>query len=121
MITILMVDDNARLLSVLSRALSGAGYHVLPVESAEEALELLGMMRPDALICDISLEGMSGVELCRRIQAHPLYCDLPVVLMSGHDTSQTLGCSPAAVLQKPVTLQQIVATLTSVLEKSRHV
>src|SRR4051794_33046403 len=75
---ILLVDDDADLLRLLSMRLAGAGYRVTAAASAEEALVKLAMERPQLVVSDVQLPGKDGLALFDAIRAqHP---SLPVIL-----------------------------------------
>lgn len=81
---ILVVDDEEDVRAVLSRFFRKKGYDVLDAEDAEEALGVLEKQPIDAVLLDIELPGMSGVEALGRMRAS--WPDLPVVMISGqHD------------------------------------
>ncbi|RZI83383.1 MAG: response regulator [Rubrivivax sp.] len=81
---ILLVDDDADLLRLLSMRLSAAGYRVTAVESAESALSHLAMERPQLVVSDVQLPGKDGLALFDAIRAkHP---SLPVILLTAHGT-----------------------------------
>jgi len=87
--TLLLVDDDADLLSLLSMRLSGAGYQVRQCASAEEALAILPVVRPSLVITDLRMEGMDGLKLFENIRAGNPF--LPVIIMTAH------GSIPEAV------------------------
>jgi two-component system response regulator GlrR len=79
---VLVVDDDADLLRLLSMRLAAAGYRVSSVESAERALASLALERPQLVISDVQLPGIDGLQLFERIRdAHPA---LPVILLTAH-------------------------------------
>jgi two-component system response regulator GlrR len=81
---ILLVDDDADLLRLLSMRLAGAGYRVTAAASAEEALVKLAMERPQLVVSDVQLPGKDGLALFDAIRAqHP---SLPVILLTAHGT-----------------------------------
>jgi len=81
---ILLVDDDADLLQLLSMRLVAAGYRVSAVASAEEALAQLAVERPQLVLSDVQLPGMDGLALFDQIRAkHP---SLPVILLTAHGT-----------------------------------
>jgi CheY-like chemotaxis protein len=116
--TILMVEDNDQIREVVSRSLSAAGYHIIPVGSAEHALDMLSYMRPDLVISDIRLPGIDGVQLCEQLRARPSYQSVPIILLSGCDVDGPAPtCRPEAVLQKPVALEELLRVIGSVLNE----
>jgi two-component system response regulator GlrR len=81
---ILVVDDDADMLRLLSLRLNGAGYDVTAVTSAEAALAQLDVMRPQLVLSDVRLPGRDGLALFDEVRArHP---SLPVILLTAHGT-----------------------------------
>ena len=81
---LLVVDDDADMLRLLSLRLQGAGYHVSAVASAEAALAHLAVDRPQLVLSDVRLPGRDGLSLFDEIrQRHP---SLPVILLTAHGT-----------------------------------
>ena len=68
---VLIVDDEAAIRFGVSEALSYAGYEVEAVGDGEEALQRIGARRFEAVLSDISMPGMDGVELLRRVRRDP--------------------------------------------------
>jgi two-component system, OmpR family, response regulator MprA len=67
-VRILVVDDDRAVREALRRALTLAGYEVQLAESGEEALDLIVRATPDAVVLDIGLPGIDGLEVCRRLR-----------------------------------------------------
>jgi two-component system, OmpR family, response regulator MprA len=67
-VRILVVDDDRAVREALRRALTLAGYEVQLAESGEEALDLVVRSMPDAVVLDIGLPGIDGLEVCRRLR-----------------------------------------------------
>ncbi len=81
-ITIWVIDDDRSIRWVLEKAFKQAGMNIQSFESADKVLKLLEREEPDALITDIRMPGMSGLELLGTInERHP---DLPVIIMTAH-------------------------------------
>lgn len=81
---LLVVDDDADLLKLLSMRLDAAGYEVTAVASAEAALTHLAVQRPALVLSDVQLPGMDGLALFDAIrERHPA---LPVILLTAHGT-----------------------------------
>ncbi|UCH47252.1 MAG: sigma 54-interacting transcriptional regulator [Betaproteobacteria bacterium] len=82
--TILIVDDDADLLKLLTFRLQGAGYRVESVDSAERALAKLSISVPQLVITDLRMGGMDGMALFQNIRkTHPA---LPVIILTAHGT-----------------------------------
>ncbi|MEC7525308.1 MAG: sigma-54 dependent transcriptional regulator [Myxococcota bacterium] len=103
---ILLVDDDAALLSTFERGLTKRGFEVRTAADGERALALLGEEHHDAVISDVSMRPMGGLELCERVRAaHP---DLPVILLTAFGSLETaveaLRRGAYDFLQKPLDL-----------------
>lgn len=81
---ILVVEDDGSNLLLTQTVLEQAGHRVLAAESAEQALELLSVERPDLVLTDIELPGASGLELAREVTEDPRLRDIPVVALTAH-------------------------------------
>jgi FixJ family two-component response regulator len=86
--SIAVVDDDASVRKSLGRLLRGAGFEVETFESAEAFLARGGGGRPDCLVLDVSLGGMSGLEL--RAELGRSGIRVPVVFITAHDDAATL-------------------------------
>lgn len=100
---VLLVDDDAGLLRLLSLRLMAAGYDVLAVESGERALEELAQYHPDLMITDLKMDGMDGMELFERVQSRDP--GLPVLILTAHgtipDAFEAAGRGVFSYLTKP--------------------
>lgn len=74
---ILVVDDDARIRAALTGPLQAAGYEVSDAADGEEALRLLERVRPDLIILDVTLPGISGFEVCHELRAWEALSGLP--------------------------------------------
>jgi CheY-like chemotaxis protein len=111
-VSVLVVDDEPTVRRFASRVLREAGYRVKEAADGIDALSLIrsGMVELDAVVSDIVMPRMNGVELLRSLSfEHPR---LPVILMSGYDMNQLtrLGIlSPCGVLSKPFPPERLLA------------
>ncbi len=82
---ILIVDDEPIILLYIEELLSADGdYLIKTVESAEEAMEIIPAFKPDLILLDIQLPGMSGYEVCEIIRADEKYRFTKIIMISGH-------------------------------------
>lgn len=88
--TVLVVDDEVDILRVLERGLSQEGFEVRTARSAESAIKAFPEMspRPDLLLTDVVMPGMSGPVLAERLRE--IAPELKVIFMSGYDNSQVV-------------------------------
>jgi putative two-component system response regulator len=118
-LTILVVEDDRSVRSVLTSYLGRAGYEVLQAENGEQALQQLKKGRPAAMLCDIQMPVMSGIELLpKALVADP---DLAVIMLTGlDDPSAAISClkvGAADYLIKPVDMEELAHALQSALRK----
>lgn len=119
--TVLVVDDEAGVRSVVSRTLTRAGYRLLEAASGEEALALLAAhAAPDLILTDFMMPGISGRELLER--ARSLAPAPASVLMSGFTrdeiTRQSLQHTTTRFLQKPFSADTLLAAVADALSDS---
>lgn len=107
MATILIVDDERPLRDLLAAIFSSSGYRVVEAGDGRRALELAAAEHPDAVISDVMMPLMNGVELCRRLKADQRTRDVPVVLMSAVDESRTKGAGADAFVAKPFDIDDL--------------
>lgn len=74
---ILAVDDDPRIRETLAGPLEAAGYHVSLAGDGEAALSLLETERPDLIVLDVTMPGMSGFDVCRELRAYEQLAELP--------------------------------------------
>ncbi len=68
MAKVMVVDDEKELLMIVKRILEREGFKVIPCERGEECLERINSEKPDLVLLDVMMPGMSGFEVCRRIK-----------------------------------------------------
>ncbi|MGK5680479.1 response regulator transcription factor [Actinoplanes sp. URMC 104] len=88
--TVLVADDDVDHRDLMAFGLKRAGYEVVPVAGAGEALEALLGGGIDAALLDVRMPGMDGIELCRRLRAEPATEILPIMLISAHVDDQRI-------------------------------
>ncbi len=114
---VLVVEDAARLRTLVEEVLGGAGYTVKSAETAEQALELVTGFQPDVVLTDVVLPGHSGPELVRQLRAR--WPTLRVVYMSGYSRRVAVGTEPAMptgrYLAKPFTPDQLLSHLQAAM------
>jgi CheY-like chemotaxis protein len=126
--TILVLEDEPSLMILLRRVLGRYGYATLEAANAEEAIEQFSHsgQRIDLLMADVSLPGMSGVQLALLLRAeHP---GLSVILTSGYPPNswsvrnalflKRLGTEGVSILLKPFIPRTLVQTITDLIEGS---
>ena len=84
---LLIVDDETHILQVLSLKLSNAGYVVFTAADGEEGLEAALQERPDLIITDFQMPYMTGLEMCRALNADPRTAGTPVLMLTARGYS----------------------------------
>ncbi len=111
--SILMVDDNATNLQVLSQTLAGRGYRLLVAKNGESALTITAKAEPDLILLDIMMPGMDGFEVCRQLKADPATHDIPIIFLSalGQTQDKVKGLNLGAVdyITKPFQPEEVIA------------
>jgi two-component system alkaline phosphatase synthesis response regulator PhoP len=116
---VLIVDDEAHIVQVLSIKLRNAGYEVFTAVDGEEALELAGREIPDLVITDFQMPYMTGMELCRALAENEATARIPVVMLTARgyaldDEDLALG-NIKDVLSKPFSPRAIVQQVKALL------
>jgi len=118
-LSILIVDDDSTAREAISELLINMGYDVKQAGSAEEAMPMLAMERPDVLLTDIVLPGQSGIEFARAaVERHP---GIRIVFASGGDapSRNELGFKCAS-LRKPFSVEQLHTLIAAMHERTHR-
>ena len=103
--TILLVDDESDVRSVVRLRLERSGYRVLESETGTHALEVVQESHPDLIVLDWRLPGLTGVEVLRKIRGNPFTADLIVFMVTGMDElevrQELQDLDVCAVIEKP--------------------
>jgi two-component system phosphate regulon response regulator PhoB len=113
--TILIVDDEEGFLHILQVVLQRAGFSTVTANNALDAHSVVTNQRPDLIILDDMMPGMSGSELCSQLKNDPSYSHIPIIMHSAglkiHDKSHVQRIGADAVLPKPSQPRDIVETV----------
>lgn len=120
---ILVVDDNQDNLQLLSDMLDMEGYGVCLASSGLQALALAKTDSPALILLDIIMPGMDGVEVCRNLKKDPLLKNIPVIFLSGLDsTSQKVQAfreGAVDYITKPFQVEEVLARVHTHLQLAR--
>ena len=110
---VLIVDDEASLRRALRITLGAAGFDVQEAATGEEALTLVGVAHYDAVLLDIDLPGMDGIQTCRELRRQN--CHLPVLMLTvrdrEEDRSAAFNAGADDYFTKPFSLSELLCRL----------
>ncbi len=119
---ILVVDDDRPVLESLRRSLAFNGYEVELAGDGQQALEAIAARRPDAVVLDVMMPRLDGLETCRRLRAAG--DDLPVLLLTAREavSDRVAGLDAGAddYLPKPFALEELLARLRALLRRTHR-
>jgi CheY-like chemotaxis protein len=117
--TILVVEDHDDSRRMLEDMLTQAGFRVLTATDGAEALRLLASERPDLIVLDLILPWVNGVEVLRPVRDHPQLRIVPVLVVTGTQTSEfeLRTFRPVRVLRKPLNVDAVVPTIQQMLSQ----
>ncbi|MDG3012226.1 response regulator transcription factor [Rhodococcus sp. D2-41] len=117
---ILVVDDDRAVRESLRRSLTFNGYAVDTATDGADALEKIGQSRPDALVLDVMMPRMDGLEVCRRLRSTG--DDLAILVLTARDSvsERVAGLDAGAddYLPKPFALEELLARLRALLRRA---
>lgn len=120
---ILIVEDEAALVELLTYNLEKAGFQTTVARDGEEALLAVAEDKPDLVLLDWMLPYVSGIEICRRLRRNPETRDLPVILLTarGEEGDRIRGLESGAddYVVKPFSPSELIARVRAVMRRTR--
>jgi len=121
---ILIVEDNEKNMKLVRDVLQVKGYATLEAGTAEDGLVMAAQRKPDLILMDIQLPGMSGIDALRLLRADPATAPIPVIAVTAsvmqQDRKHITEAGFDAYLGKPLDLKEFLATVSRILESSRR-
>ena len=123
MAKIMVVDDEADILYLVSKMLSNEGYEVIGANSGEEALEILEKTDPDLILLDVMMPGISGWETSKQIKQNPRFGSVPIAMLTVKSTVEDRERSfqfaqSDAHIPKPIIRKKMMSTVQWLLKNA---
>jgi two-component system phosphate regulon response regulator PhoB len=121
---ILVADDEAHIVHVVTLKLQNAGYRVITAEDGEEALALAIEHQPDLVITDFQMPFMTGLELCMQLKTHEQTKTIPALMLTARGFSLASEyleqTNIVTVLSKPFSPRDILARVQELIERKNR-
>jgi len=118
MATVLVVDDEPEVRTLLATVIEKAGHEVLTAADAGEAWALLSK-KPAVIFADIDMPGETGIELVLRLREHPTCAEVPVIFVTAYRERAiplvSTGAGIVDVIDKPFRMEQVTDRLAQAL------
>lgn len=119
---ILVVDDEIEIMRALQRSLTAHGFEVFAANTGEDALIAITNHRPDLMLLDLGLPGISGLEVCKRVREQS---SLPIIVLSVKDAERdkvrALDLGADDYVPKPFGMDEVLARIRVALRHSAQV
>ena len=117
--TVLCIDDDPLVLHFYRSFLDPRGYRTLTAADGLQGIAIATQDRPDVILLDVMLRGLSGYDICRKLRADPVLHAIPIILLTAWDNPSVAETGRAAgatrTLRKPADPETILTTLAEVL------
>lgn len=120
MAKIIIVDDDEKVTTLLSRFLAANGYQVTTVNDSSKAMQAAGTVRPDLIILDIMMPYPDGFTLCKMLRDDPKFSKTPILIITALDNSNSKASTFGAndYLAKPFNLDELAYKVEILLKKT---
>ncbi|MDH3444757.1 MAG: response regulator [Deltaproteobacteria bacterium] len=122
--TIMVVDDNPDIITIVKTILEGKGFKVLSASSGAECLETLKTNKPDLIVLDIMMPEMDGLEVLTRLKGMPGFASIPVVLLTAkvqyEDVLGGYKLGADYYITKPFTSTQLINGINLLLGENKN-
>lgn len=119
---VLVVDDSYTIKKMIDMTLSKNGYRTVTADNGFAALALAYEYKPDLIILDVSMPKMNGYEACRVLKKHPVFHNVPVLMLSAKDSldDKMIGKDVGVddYLTKPFVPQELLDTVAKMINLS---
>ena len=112
--SVLVVEDEPRILRFLSISLRASGYNVVSTMRGDQAIDLVKSEKPDIIVLDVFLPGADGFEVLKELRT---FSQLPVIVMSARDSlgPEALALGATEFMAKPFRPEQLIQKMRNIL------
>jgi DNA-binding response OmpR family regulator len=118
-LNVMIADDDELIRKVITIYFNGRGYRVIAVANGQECLAHVRLSEPDALLLDVTMPGMDGWEVCRRIRE---FSAMPIIMLTARaqESDREMGAvaGASAYVTKPVSLRDLEITVRTLVTES---
>ena len=119
---LLVIDDEPQILEMIEKNL-GQEFEIVTANCAEDALDILLIYKPDAIVVDFVLPDMTGADFSKRIRKNLKFDYVPIIILTASESHTTVHASyqsgADALLEKPITIEEIRTTIKKLVEGQR--
>lgn len=120
---ILVIEDNAENLEVMTCLLEAFGHTTFSASDGEQGLKAVSAQHPDLIICDLQLPGISGFAVCRQLKNDPLLSKIPLVAVTAQamvgDREKVLEAGFNGYISKPIAPRSFVEQVESFIDDGK--
>jgi CheY-like chemotaxis protein len=115
--TILVIDDDEEMRSLLRFALEKEGFTVTSISNGRTALGFLANFKPDLIIADLLMPEFSGIDLIKELRSNPQFSNTPIIVISAFSTylEEARMFGATVMLNKPVDVIELPKTINQLL------
>lgn len=117
---VVIIEDDRTIAGMFGIMLEGEGYHTVAVIGADNAINVIRREKPQVVLLDVMMPGLSGDMLCSYIRREPDLRDLPIILISARnrpeDVQRGIEAGASVYLVKPVSKKELIETIDAVLK-----
>lgn len=122
--TVLVIEDSPELKDLLRERLEAEGYRCLVATDGASGVEIIRRAHPDAVLLDINLPVMNGLDVCRRLRALPEFSRLPIIMVTARsdEIDRVVGLEQGAddYVTKPFSVRELLLRVKAILRRREH-
>lgn len=118
---VLIIDDDKDLLEITTYLLSKKGYEVAVCDNLEDALTTIASFKPGLILLDVFLNGIDGLDICRKLKSYPETRHLPIIIFSSYPSMGETAIFEYGAddfISKPFEVDELISKMHSVLSQA---